>query len=85
MAKWRSKDWENIKRENCCFGDCETCPAEPMTCDISGEKLVDAMLEALKKERSLFDHKLKSYSWDKDGENGWLVHIPVPEEENEIR
>lgn len=68
---WRSKDWEN-----------------PYMGKVGGdlgnvyEAGADAMLKDLKKERSLFEgNKCMTYYWDKDGENGWLVHIP--EEENE--
>ncbi len=51
---YRPKGWEKTKKQLCAesLGEkrarCSSCPAEPMTCDIKGEKLADAMLEGLR-------------------------------------
>lgn len=59
----RPEGWEKVKQSLCvhCQGipdagiepaTCDTCSTTPMVCDSKGEVLVDAMLEALKKEGS---------------------------------
>ena len=54
---YRPKGWAKIKRDLCHEelqgvggADCKTCPAKPLTCNTSGEKMVDAMLGGLKEE-----------------------------------
>jgi len=71
MSKWRPRGWDKIKKKNCAeslickVAYCKTCPTNPMECDIKGEKLVSATLEALKKEPRAFCH-----------EGMWTIFIP---------
>lgn len=52
---YRPPNWAEIKRKLCNEklkdvggADCETCPADPQTCDYSAEAAVDAFLQELR-------------------------------------
>ena len=52
MKPWRPSDWALIKRRMCDRrlaggAKCETCPANPQTCDVGAEAAADAILKSL--------------------------------------
>ena len=85
---YRPEDWNKTKKRLCAVSlgekraTCGTCPGDPMTCDTSAEKLVDAMLEGLKGDY-LYRVDLVGAETTTDpflakllGRKGFLVFIP---------
>ncbi len=54
MSEWRPEGWVKIKKRLCAeyhgerYARCKTCPTEPAVCDKPAEKLVDAIVAALR-------------------------------------
>lgn len=80
---YRPEGWAKIKKALCNESlkdvggaHCKTCPAEPLTCDTSGERLVDALLEGLKKDSGVLILDNETLQIPTRYSKGYLVFIP---------
>ena len=79
MNLWRAENWKNpYYLEDSEGGFYNQYPEFAVY-----EAGADAMLEALKQKRNIFvnckNPKAKTFLWNINGENGWVIHIPDEE------